>query len=428
MKQSSLVPTGYLPRVVDAQLERLLQIAPAVVVEGARACGKTWTGRRFAASEMRFDELDSTRLQLAIEPRSFLEGATPRLLDEWHLAPGVWNAMRHACDDRAGRGQFILTGSVKPTHELTDHSGAGRVARLRMRPMSLFESGDSTGAISLQGLLDGASSVADAARADASGIGRTADLVCRGGLPDLIGLDPLDALDRLRDYLDDIARIDLATGGPPTHDPARMRALLTSLGRNEATAASVKTLIDDTAGAGGATSRDTVRRHIARLIDAFVIEPLAAWATHLRSKATLRVKPKRYFVDPSLAAAAIGATPHGLHGDLETLGLLFESLAIRDLRVYAQACRAELRYYQDSASHEIDAVITRGHRDWAAAEVKLGGPVLIERAVKSLRWLRDNVDTERAGPPRRLIVITASGHAYETTDGIAIVPLDQLAP
>ena len=428
MTSGSLVPAGYLPRVVDAQMERLLGIAPAVVVEGARACGKTWTGRRFAASEVRFDELDSTRLRLAIEPASFLAGPTPRLLDEWHLASGLWNAMRHACDDRAQHGQFILTGSVRPTHEITDHSGAGRVSRLRMRPMSLYESGNSTGAISLRGLLDGQPCAADAADGRDSGIGRAADLICRGGLPDLIGLDPLDALDRVRDYLADIARIDLATGDAPAHDPAKMRALLSSLARNEATAASVKTLIEDTAGAGGATSRETVQRYISRLVEAFVVEPLTAWPTHLRSKATLRVKPKRYFVDPSLAAAAIGATPSGLLGDLETLGLLFESLAIRDLRVYAQACRAEVRYFQDSAGHEIDAIITRGHKDWAAAEIKLGGPVLIEKGVRSLRWLRDNIDTERVGMPQRLMVITASGYAYETSDGIAIVPIDQLAP
>ncbi len=414
--------------MVDAQLERLLQIAPAVVVDGARACGKTWTGRCFAASEVRFDELDSARLRLAIEPGSFLVGAAPRLLDEWHLADGLWNAMRHACDDRALRGQFILTGSVKPTHELTDHSGAGRVARVRMRPMSLYESGDSSGAISLRELLDGQPYAADTADTRRSGIGRAADLICRGGLPDLIGLEPLDALDRLRDYLADIAQIDLATGGASTHDPAKMRALLSSLARNEATVASVKTLIDDAAGAGGATSRETIRGYIDRLVEAFVVEPLAAWSTHLRSKATLRVKPKRYFVDPSLAAAAMGATPNGLLGDLETLGLLFESLAIRDLRIYAQADRAHVRYFQDSAGHEVDAIITRGNRDWAAAEIKLGGPVLIEQAVKSLRRLRDSVNTERVGAPRRLMVITASGHAYETTDGIAIVPIDQLAP
>ena len=207
-----------------------------------------------------------------------------------------------------------------------------------------------------------------------------------------------------------------------------MLSLIASLARNEATAASMRTLIADTANAGGATNRDTVSRYIDRLVEAFVIEPLPAWSTHLRSKATLRVKPKRYFVDPSLAAAAIRATPQGLLDDLETFGLLFESLAIRDLRVYAQALGAEVRYYLDSSGHEVDAVIVRGHRDWAAAEIKLGGPVLIERGIESLRRLRSNVDAARAGEPRRLMVVTASGHAFETRDGIAVVPITQLAP
>ena len=434
MALSGLAAAEYLPRVVDGQLTRLLRTAPAVVVEGARASGKTWTGRRFAASEVRFDELETTRLHLELEPASFLEGPTPRLLDEWHLAGGLWNAMRHACDDRALNGQFILAGSVKPTYALTDHSGAGRVARLRMRPMSLFESGDSTGAISLEGLLDGELCAADAAAlskegaVQEAGAARAAELVCRGGLPRMIRLDPLDARDRMLDYLSDVAQIDLATNQPATHDPAKMLALITSLARNETTSTSAKTLIADTANAGGPADRDTVSRYVNRLVEAFVLEPLPAWSTHLRSKATLRTRSKRYFVDPSMAAAALRATPPGLLADTKTFGLLFESLAMRDLRVYAQSFGAEVRYYQDSANHEVDAIITRGHRDWAAAEIKLGGPVLIEKGIKALRWLRANVDTDLAGEPRRLMVITASGRAFETKDGIAIVPINHLAP
>lgn len=442
MTSSPLTPSGYLPRVVDAQLERMLRTAPAVVVEGPRACGKTWTGRRFATSEVRFDELETARLRLEIEPASFLAGPTPRLLDEWHLAGGLWNAMRHACDDRASNGQFILTGSVDPARVRTDHSGAGRVSRLRMRPMSLFESGDSTGAISLGGLLEGELCAADAPEPDAtgateavgssgtrpSGLGRVAELVCRGGLPGLITLDPLDAGDRMRDYLTDIARIDLATNQPASHDPSKLLALMTSLARNEATAASARTLIADTANAAGPADRDTVGRYVDRLVAAFVVEPLPAWSTHLRSRATLRSKPKRFYADPSMAAAALLATPQGLLDDPETFGLLFESLAMRDLRVYAQSSGAEVRHYRDSANHEVDAIVTRGHGDWAAVEVKLGGPRLIERGVEALRKLRENVHTGHAGEPRRLMVITASGRAFETADGIAILPITHLRP
>lgn len=425
MTHGAMAPRGYRPRVVDEQMRAALRSSPAVVVEGPRACGKTWTGRRFANSVVRFDELEATSLRLEVSPTSFLAGDTPRLLDEWHLADGLWNAMRHACDDRARSGQFILAGSVKPAYAVTDHSGAGRVARLRMRPMSLFESGDSSGAISLAGLLRGDPCAADGSDA---GVENAAALVCRGGFPRFVTLDPIDARARLEDYLRDIAQLDLATNSVATHDPVKMLALISSLARNEATSASCRTLIEDTANAGGPSDRDTVRRYLNRLIEAFIIEPLPAWSTHLRSTATLRIKPKRYFVDPSLAAAAMRASPSGLRADLPALGLLFESLVVRDLRVYAQAMNAEVRYYLDSKNLEVDAIITNGPGDWAAAEVKLGGPSAIKAGIATLRRLRDEIDTDRAGKPSRLIVITAVGRAYETHDDIAVVPVTLLGP
>ena len=424
MEMGSAAPAGYRPRVVDQQMVDSLRSSPAVVVEGPRACGKTWTGRRFADSVVRFDALPSTSIRLEADPAAFLVGDTPRLLDEWHLADGVWNAMRHACDDRALNGQFILAGSVRPTYSITDHSGAGRVARLRMRPMSLFESGDSTGRISLSGLLGGGPCRADAVEPD---LQRAAELVCRGGFPRFIGLDPADAAARLGDYLRDVAMVDLR-GGEVSHDPLKMLALISSLARNEGTSASARTLTADTADTGGPSDRDTVRRYLGRLEEAFVIEPLPAWSTHLRSSATLRSTPKRYFADPSLAAAALRASPAGLRADLAALGLLFESLALRDLRVYAQAARAEVRYYRDSRNLEADAIITRGTGDWAAVEIKLGGTDAIASAVESLRRVRSKVDTQQAGEPSRLIVLTAVGRAFETVDDIAVVPITLLGP
>ena len=379
----------------------------------------------FANSMMRFDELDSTRRQLEVNPASFLVGDTPRLLDEWHVADGLWNAMRHACDDRGINGQFILTGSVKPAVAATDHSGAGRVARLRMRPMSLWESSDSSGAVSLASLLDGSPCAADPAESD---LGRVARLICRGGFPRFTTMDHTDARERLRDYLRDVSQIDLSTGQPAGHDPRKMLALITSLARNEATSASLRTLVEDTAGFGGPSDRDTVRRYLDRLTDAFVIEPLPAWSTHLRGTATLRSTPKRYFVDPSLATAALRASPEGLVADLEALGFLFESLAIRDLRVYAQTFDAEVMHYRDSKELEVDAIVTRGAGDWAAVEIKLGGAAAIEAAIASLRRLRAKVDTQRSGNPLRLIVVTAVGSAFETNDDIAVVPVTHLRP
>ncbi len=421
MEMGSVAPAGYRPRVVDQQMVDSLRSSPAVVVEGPRACGKTWTGGRFADSVVRFDALPSTSIRLEADPAAFLVGDTPRLLDEWHLADGVWNAMRHACDDRALNGQFILAGSVRPTYSITDHSGAGRVARLRMRPMSLFESGDSTGRISLSGLLGGGPCRADAAEPD---LQRVAELVCRGGFPRFIGLDPADAAARLGDYLRDVAMVDLR-GGEVSHDPLKMLALISSLARNEGTSASARTLTADT---GGPSDRDTVRRYLDRLEEAFVIEPLPAWSTHLRGSATLRSTPKRYFADPSLAAAALRASPAGLRADLAVLGLLFESLALRDLRVYSQAARVEVRYYRDSKNLEADAIITRGTGDWAAVEIKLGGIDAIASAVESLRRVRSKVDTQQAGEPSRLIVLTAVGRAFETVDDIAVVPITLLGP
>ena len=424
MDEGNAAPAGYLPRIADQQMVNSLRSSPAVVVEGPRACGKTWTGRRFANSVVRFDELPTTQIRLAANPAAFLVGDTPRLLDEWHLADGVWNAMRHACDDRALNGQFILAGSIRPTYAITHHSGAGRVARLRMHPMSLFESGDSSGRISLSGLLGGGPCRADPPEADLS---RVAELVCRGGFPRFIAMDPSDAGDRMGDYLRDIATLDIR-GGDTTHDPLKMLALISSLARNEGTAASARTLIADTADAGGPSDRDTVRRYLARLVEAFVIEPLPAWSTHLRSSATLRSTPKRYFADPSLAAAALRASPAALRADLPALGLLFESLAVRDLRVYAQAARAAVRYYLDTKNLEADAIITRGPGDWAAVEVKLGGADAIASAVESLRRVRSKVDTQQAGEPSRLIVLTALGRAFETVDDIAVVPITLLGP
>lgn len=424
MGLGSAAPDEYRPRVVDQQMVDSLRSSPAVAVEGPRACGKTWTGRRFANSVVRFDALPSTSIKLEADPAAFLVGDTPRLLDEWHLADGIWNAMRHACDDRALNGQFILAGSIRPTHTITDHNGAGRVSRLRMRPMSLFESGDSTGRISLSGLLNGGPCRADPPEPD---LLRVAELVCRGGFPRFTTLDPADAGARMGDYLRDVAMVDLR-GGKITHDPLKMLALISSLARHEGTSASARTLTADAANTGGPSDRDTVRRYLNRLEEAFVVEPLPAWSTHLRSSATLRSTPKRYFADPSLAAAGMRASPAGLRADLATLGLLFESLALRDLRVYAQAARAEVRYYRDSKDLEADAIITRGFGDWAAVEIKLGGTNAIASAVESLRRVRSKVDTRQAGEPSRLIVLTAVGRAFETVDDIAVVPVTLLGP
>ena len=422
----TLTPAGYLPRVADGEVKSALRVTPAVVIEGPRASGKTWTGRGFAASAVTIDDSDDVRLAVALDPAALLDGDTPRLLDEWQLAPRIWNPMRHACDRRARPGQFILTGSADPPDDVTRHSGAGRVLRVRMRPMSLYESGESSGVVSLGRLLDGEQ--AAGGRSDLS-IAELVNLVCRGGWPWLLGESPTAAQARLRGYLGEIARTDVARSGGPAHDPAGVSRLLVSLGRNESTNTSYKTLAGDMSGSRDTpTHPRTVKRYTDALSRLFILEGLPAWAPHLRSRTQLRRSEKRYFVDRSLAVAALRTGPRRLRADLSFFGLLFESLVMRDLRVYAQTNDCRVSYFRDNTSLEVDAVIERGDGEWMAAEIKLGGEKLIEQGVSSLLRLRRRVDTNRVGEPSALVVITATGYSFNHREGVQVVPISTLGP
>ncbi len=418
--------TGYRARVVDNEVTEALASAPAVLIEGPRGCGKTWTGQRFAASEVVLDESQALRIAAEVDPASILDGPEPRLLDEWQLVRGIWNQMRHACDRRGGFGHFLLTGSQNPPDDVTEHSGAGRVARVRMRPMSLWESGDSTGEVSLSSLLAGGGCRAADAKRTISDI---AALICRGGWPRMIGLAPHIAQARLRDYLSDIARVDIARVAGRRRNPLLVARLLESLARNEATTAATTTLLADISdGDAGPPARSTIHTYLDELARMFVIEPLPAWSTHLRSSTRLRRSAKRYFADPALAVAALNGSPAAVGGDVEAMGLLFESMAVRDLRIYAQSLGARLYYYGDDSGLEADAIIDGIDGRWTAVEIKLGGGAAITEAMKSLRAVRDRVDTARRGMPARLIVVTAFGHGYQADDGVAVVPLTALKP
>ena len=417
---------NYADRVVDHEVAEVLASSPAVLIEGPRGCGKTWTGQRFANSEVFLDGSEALRIAAEVDPASILEGAEPRLLDEWQLIRGIWNPMRHACDRRGGFGHFLLTGSQNPPDDLTEHSGAGRVARVRMRPMSLWESGDSSGEVSLASLLEGGRCLANDAEQTYSSV---ASLICRGGWPRMIKMSPNTAQARLRDYLDNITRTDISRVSGVRRDPALVGALLSSLARNEATTASCATLIGDMAGEEGSPpARSTIRTYLDELTRLFVLEPLPAWTTHLRSSVRLKKTPKRFFADPALAVAALAASAGSVAQDKEAMGLLFESMAIRDLRVYAQSSGAHLYHYGDSNGREADAVIEGLDGQWAAVEIKLGSGKSISEAMASLRAVRAQIDTTRRGEPARLIVITAFGHGYQTDDGIAVVPLTALKP
>ncbi len=420
----NLTPDGYQPRVVDAEMEAALAASPAVLVEGPRACGKTWTGKRFARSEVLLDATASTLLASNLDPAVLLEGETPRLLDEWQLAPEIWNPMRRACDQRAMSGQFILTGSADPPDDITRHSGAGRVLRVMMRPMSLLESGHSDGSISLAGLFQPERC---AARDRGLKLDEVIEAACRGGWPRLLDADVPSALRATRSYLNEISRTDISRVDGVARNPAGVRKLLASLGRNIATEASFATLAKDTADEDGMVDRRTVASYIAALERLFVVEDLRAWKPHITSRAQLRKAPKRHFIDPSLAVAALDSTLETVMHHRQYAGLLFESLVVRDLRIYGQANNLDLSHYRDSDGLEVDVIIKHPDGRWIAAEVKLGSEKGIKEGIHALHRLQNKVDPNRSGTPSRLIIITATGYAYEHPDGISIVPITALA-
>ena len=420
----TLTPAGYRPRVADAAVARALAAMPAVVIDGPKGCGKTWTGRNFARSEVLFDRDLNARRSVSVVPGLVLDGEEPRLLDEWRLAPEVWNQVRRASDDGHGTGRFILTGSAVPPDDITRHSGAGRIARVRMRPMSLLETGESTGDVSLQELLAGAPVAARRPEAEFRDV---LDALCRGGWPRLLGQAVPDAQLFLDNYLAELCRTDISSVDGVARDPAGVARLVASIARNVATTASFSKLAAD-AGGDRPLNRTTATEYLRSLERLFIVEDAPCWRSHLRSRSTLQNSPKRHFVDPSLAVAALGAGPDRLLGDLEALGFLFESLAVRDLRVYGQAGRAAVRHYRDSDKLEVDTIIETRDGRWMAAEVKLGGDEGIEQAARSLLRLRNKVDITRMGEPSKLLIITATGYGYDRPDGTTVLPITALGP
>lgn len=413
---------SYRPRIIDAELSDHLAAMGAVVIEGPKACGKTETARQVAASEVLLDVDDTARQAAEVDAGLVLEGEVPRLIDEWQLEPAIWDRVRREVDSRQQPGQFILTGSAVPPDDATRHTGAGRITRLRMRPMSLFEVGRSSGRISLARLLEG-----DSSRSPDFGL--TVKILVQeaaiGGWPGLRDLDPNQALIAVRGYLDEIRRVDIARVDDTRRDPNKVAHLLRSLARNIATYASVSTLARDTGGSEGPLRNETVSEYLAALERLLVVEDQPAWAPHLRSKYVLRRAPKRHFVDPSLAVAALRVTPERLLTDLNLFGFLFESLVVRDLRVYAQASDAQVLQYRDSNGLEVDAIVEVADGRWAAFEVKLG-PGQVEEAAANLLKFARQIDTGKCGEPAGLGVIVATGYGYVRDDGVHVIPIGSL--
>lgn len=419
-----MIPDGYRQRVVDAEVKRGLRAAGFVVLEGPRACGKTWTGLRFARSAVRLDTDVDARTIAAVEPAILLRGPTPRLLDEWQVMPSLWNHVRHACDAAPERGLFILAGSAQPADDITRHTGAGRVRRIRMRPMSLFESSDSSGEVSLSSLLGGNTC---SAAPSPLGLSDVTDVMCRGGWPGQFDLPLEEIQQNLRNYLSEVARTDIAQlDGGAAHNPIGVDRLLRSLARNTATEARNSTLAADVEPEP--LHRHTVRAYLGALRRLFVAEEQPAWSVRLRSKAPLRTSPKWHLVDPSLAAAALGADPARLMADTSTLGLLFESLVVRDLRILAQPLGGSVFHLRDAAGLEADAIVEMPDGTWIGIEIKLGGGDAVDAAANSLLRLRHKVDARRVDQLAGLVVVTATGYGYARPDGVQVAPVTALGP
>jgi predicted AAA+ superfamily ATPase len=414
---------NYLARISDEKLSLLLQAKGAVLIEGPKWCGKTSSAQERAKSVLYMQDPDTSKANILIaktKPSLLLEGETPRLLDEWQVAPELWNAVRFAVDKRHEFGQFILTGSVIPARIDDMHTGTGRIARMKMRTMSLFETGDSNGDISLERLFSGKGNMES--KSDIS-VEQLAFLINRGGWPAVAReKDEKIALATANDYLETIANEDISKADGVEKNSDRVKALLRSLARNVSSEARISTILNDLVANDELLSQVTIVQYIDALKKIFVIEDLPAWSAKLRSKTAIRTTAKRHFVDPSIAAAALRATPKKLLSDFETFGLLFESLCIRDLRVYAESLDGHVYHYRDKNGLEIDSIIQLADGRWGAVEIKMGAGE-IEDASEALLKLEKVVDTEKMNKPSFLMVLTSTEYAFQMANGVWVVPL-----
>ncbi|GHU66486.1 ATPase AAA [Clostridia bacterium] len=418
-----MVNEKYLPRIVDEKLNLYLATSGAVLIVGPKWCGKTRTAEEISNSILYMQDPDHSetyKLLAKTKPSKLLEGEIPRLLDEWQVAPVLWNAVRFAVDKRRARGQFILTGSVVPPEADDMHTGTGRISRMTMRTMSLFESGESSGTISLMELFNGAEDLFDENKLS---IERIAYILTRGGWPEAVGEgNEKYALQMVYNYLDSVAYQDISKIDHVERNPDRVYSLLRSIARNVSTQASTATLLKDLKSNDEELSDKTVNDYINTLKKLYVIEDLPAWSPHLRSKRAIRTTAKRHFTDPSIATAALRADKDKLLNDFETFGFLFESLCIRDLRIYADSVDGSVYHYRDQLNHEVDAIIQLRDERWAAIEIKMGAGE-IEKAAENLINFSKNIDTEKMPAPSFLMVLTGTEYAFQMETGVWVVPI-----
>ena len=424
---------AYKKRVVDAILDFYLECMGAVLIEGPKWCGKTRTGEEHAKSVIKLqdpDHVDKYRAAVKAKPSILLEGPTPRLIDEWQDFPILWNAVRHLVDERGEDGQFILTGSAVPREEKRDeapprHTGTGRIIRMRMRPMSLWESGESTGQISLSTLFDGVGDVTGQSRI---GMDDIAHLICRGGWPQsVLAKTPRAAYVKSSSYVDEVVHEDVHRVDGVERNPDRVRNLLKSLARNISTLTTAETILQDMKTNDPTICEKTVSSYLNALRKIFLVEDVPAWSPSLKSRLAIRSAAKRQFVDPSVATAVLGATPRRLLNDFRSFGSFFESLCVRDMRVYAQPLDGEVRHYRDQTGLEADMIVVLKDGRWGAVEVKLGAGD-IDSAAEGLKKLKAKVDVSRMGHPSFLMVLTGTDLGYTREDGVIVCPLGCLKP
>ena len=416
----------YRKRIADEILQRKLEGKGAVLIEGPKWCGKTTTAEQIASSVLYMDDPEKREqnIQMAeLNPKRLLRGDTPRLIDEWQLAPKLWDAVRFEVDHRGELGQFVLTGSAVPpdTKDMT-HSGTGRFTWLTMRPMSLYESGDSTGEVSLGNLFTAPQEIDGESHID---LDRLAFLVCRGGWPQAVDLRDEIALDQAMDYYDAVVHSDINRADTVQKNPERVKRLMRSYARSQGGQVPNTVIAEDiSVNEDGKINEETVASYINALKKIFVIEDMPAWNPNLRSKTAIRTSDTRYYVDPSIAAAALGIGPQDLIGDLNTFGFLFETLCIRDLRVFADALNGQVYHFRDKDGLECDAVIHLRNGSYGLVEIKLGGERAIEAGAASLQALGGKIDTEKMKSPAFLMVLTGTGDfAYRRADGVYVVPI-----
>ena len=415
----------YLPRVIDKEIDEIMEIMGAVLIEGCKWCGKSTTGSYHAKSVIEFQNPDKKQEYEIIKntkPSLFLNGEKPRMFDEWQMYPVVWDSIRTDVDHSGLKGQYILTGSAKPSEGETMHTGTGRISRVLMRPMSLFESGESTGEVSFADILDGK---------DISGVSKLsledlAGIIVRGGWPASIQIKS-DARYRFaKEYVKSLTHEDVRKIDGIERNPEKMQSVLRSLARNISTQVSNATIEGDVKNSfDNDISRPTLMDYLNTLEKLFVIEDVNATNLNFRSKYAVRTKPKKYFVDPSIATAILDIKPKDLINDLNTFGFMFESLCIRDLKIYTQSYGGNVTFYRDEKDFEVDAILRTSSGKWGAIEIKLGAGYIDEAASNLLKF-KSRVDVEKCGNPSFLVVLTGTNYSYKRDDGVYVVSIGTL--